>query len=155
MGSLFFHGTPRVQAEPFNGENCICSAHNRPIALAYSSSCRQPKHSPPTLSSSSIVLLKAEHCRKGECGLERGDEGGVRIEVDDFPGEFSMWHWGHGLGFVLAFQFLGADPAAFSIGTGARQSPFNLTDLGPPEADDDTTAAGRAMLRQQRRCIRG
>ena len=81
----------------------------------------------------------------------------MRIEVDDFPGEFSMWHWGHGLGFVLAFQFLGADLAAFSIGTGARQSPFKLTDLGPPEADDhdDTNAAGRAMPRQQRRCIRG
>ena len=35
----------------------------------------------------------------------------------------------------------------------ARQVPFNLMDLEPPEADDDTTVAGHIMLRQQRQLL--
>jgi len=34
----------------------------------------------------------------------------------------------------------------------ARQVPFNLMDLEPPE-DDDTTVAGHIMLRQQRQLL--
>ena len=35
----------------------------------------------------------------------------------------------------------------------ARQVPFNLMDLEPPEADDDTTVAGHIMLRQRRQVL--
>lgn len=35
----------------------------------------------------------------------------------------------------------------------AREVPFNLMDLEPPEAEDDTTVAGHIMLRQQRQLL--
>ena len=35
----------------------------------------------------------------------------------------------------------------------ARQVPFNLMDLEPPETEDDTTVAGHIMLRQQRQLL--
>lgn len=37
--------------------------------------------------------------------------------------------------------------------TRARQVPFNLMDLEPPETEDDTTVAGHLMLRQQRQLL--
>jgi hypothetical protein len=35
----------------------------------------------------------------------------------------------------------------------AREVPFNLMDLEPPETEDDTTVAGHIMLRQQRQLL--
>ena len=35
----------------------------------------------------------------------------------------------------------------------ARQVPFNLMELEPPETEDDTTVAGHIMLRQQRQLL--
>ena len=37
--------------------------------------------------------------------------------------------------------------------TRARQVPFNLMELEPPETEDDTTVAGHIMLRQQRQLL--